>query len=429
MRSLPALLVVLLPTLALARAGGITTTQCTGCHGSGQNITTIQVNPPTFNPGATVTLTVTISGGGSNGGLYLQANYGLFTLIAGQNTRLFNNEVLHNAPKSAAGGKVTFDVQWTAPTTPGAVDFDVYTVMGNGNGSNSGDAAGFAQKSVLYGCAGITYYRDLDRDGVGAVASGTALNCAVPAGYAVLGTDCDDANPLVKPGAIEACNGLDDNCNSQVDEGLTSTTTWPDVDKDGYGAANGTPMTGCVGSGNRAPNNLDCNDMDPALHPGATEICNFRDDDCDGQYDEGVYARCGVGWCQRTGTSCDSASCTPAAPLVERCNKIDDDCNGLIDDGNICPSGQVCMLGECIGGMSMPDAGPPDSGVMTVDAGPVDSGMLDSGMTMPGVDSGMMMRDVDAGTVDPMPSRSCAVAPGLFPLAALLLLVRRRRLQ
>ncbi|MBS1151464.1 MAG: repeat domain protein, partial [Myxococcaceae bacterium] len=274
--------------------------------------------------------------------------------------------------------------------------------------TNSGDAAGFAEKSFLFGCAGNTYYRDLDRDGVGAVGSGTAINCAVPPGYAALGTDCDDGNPLVKPGAIEACNGADDNCNGQLDEGLTSTTTWPDQDKDGYGAANGTPQTGCTGTGNRAPNSLDCNDLDPALRPGATELCNFRDDDCDGQYDEGVYAKCGVGWCQRTGTSCDSASCTPAAPLTERCNRIDDDCNGKIDDGDLCGAGQVCMLGECIGGASLPsDAGAPDSGT---------GEPADSGTTLPPADAGV------PATADPAPSRSCAAAPGLWPLAALLLL-------
>ena len=417
MRALP-LLLVFVSSLASARAGGITTTQCTGCHGGGQNTTSIAVSPSTFSPGATVTVTVTISGNGSNGGLYLQANGGLFTLVPGQSTRLFNNEVLHSSPKGSSAGKVTFDVLWTAPTTPGAVDFDVYTVMGNSNGSNSGDAAGAAQKSFLYGCAGTTYFRDLDRDGVGAAASGTAINCAVPLGYAVLGTDCDDANPLVKPGAIEACNGADDNCNGQIDEGLTSVTTWPDADKDGYGAANGTPMTGCTGSGNRAPNNLDCNDIDPALHPGATEICNYRDDDCDGQYDEGVFAKCGVGWCQSKGSSCEPSSCTPNTPLTERCNKIDDDCNGVIDDGTTCPAGQLCMLGECIGGMSMPvDAGAPDSGV-EVDAGVADSGTSSSS------DAGVVV--VDAGVVTPEPAPlSCAAAPGLWPLAALLFLRRR----
>ena len=395
------------PSLASARAIGISSNQCLGCHGSGQNVTAISVAPLPFSPGATVTVTVSINGSGANGGLFLAASHGLFTLIPAQSTRLFNNQVLHSTPRAASAGKVTFEVSWTAPTTPGAVDFEVYTVMGNANGSNTGDAAGLAQRSFFFGCAGTTYYRDNDRDGVGATTSGSTINCAVPPGYSTLGTDCDDGNPLVKPGAVEACNGADDNCNGQIDEGLTSVATWPDADNDGYGAANGSAMTGCAG-GNRAPNNLDCNDLDPALRPGTTEVCNFRDDDCDGQYDEGVYAKCGVGWCLRTGTSCDSASCTPAPPLTERCNRIDDDCDGLNDEGDLCAAGQVCLVGECIGGVAMVDAGT----APVMDAG---SAAADAGVAAP-----------DAGTPEPVPARSCAAVPGLLPLTLLLLLRRRR---
>jgi hypothetical protein len=252
--------------------------------------------------------------------------------------------------------------------------------------------------------------------------SASTLNCAAPLGYSATGGDCDDTNPLVKPGAVEACNAADDNCNGQVDEGLTAVTTYPDADKDGYGAANGAPMTGCTAGGNRAPNNLDCNDVDPALHPGAKEICNFRDDDCDGQYDEGVFAKCGLGLCQRTGASCDSASCTPGVPGVEKCNKFDDDCNGVPDDGpNLCPNQQVCMYGECIGGLVPLDAGTPAMDAGSPDAGP------------PPVDGGTSTPPKDGGTVvdpPPQPRSFCAAAPGAWSLAWLLwltLAARRRR--
>jgi hypothetical protein len=413
------LLACLLPALALARTTGIVTTECKGCHG-GMNTTTIATAPLVFTPGQTITVTVSIgSFSGGTGGLYLRASNGTFAVIAGQITRLVDGEIVHSSPKAAVNALVTFDVLWTAPAAVGAVDFEAFTVAANNNGSNSGDSAGVATRHIVYGCAGTTYYRDIDGDGVGAMGSGTTINCAAPAGYSMLSGDCDDTNPLVKPGGLEACNAKDDNCNGQVDEGLTTIMTWPDVDGDGYGAANGTAVTGCPG-GNRAPNNLDCNDIDPALHPGATEICNFRDDDCDGQYDEGVTAKCGVGWCLRSGTSCDPSSCTPATPLPEHCNKIDDDCNGVIDDGDICPNGQVCRFGECI----FDGVVPPGDGGTASDAGPAatDAGAGDAG-TPPGPDAGAT---TDAGTTPPSHG-SCSTTPGLAPLLLGLWTLRRRR--
>lgn len=254
---------------------------------------------------------------------------------------------------------MTFDVSWRAPPTMGGVDFEVATLLANGNGASSGDQAGEARASQAFGCAGVTYFRDLDSDGVGATGSGTTRNCMVPVGFSATDGDCDDFDNRRAPGKTEVCNGLDDDCDSQVDEGLTGATTWPDADGDGYGWALGAPMSGCAG-GNRAPNDGDCDDANRDVNPGATEVCNLRDDDCDNQVDDGAKVRCGEGWCARYGPTCNAADCVPGTPNLERCNALDDDCDGVVDDGELCGEGGACVAGKCTqsdGGVEAPSDG------------------------------------------------------------------------
>jgi uncharacterized protein (TIGR03382 family) len=365
-----ALVLALAAASASARNGGIEAASCNGCHGTGTQATSIALTPATFGPGETVTVRVTMRGTGSSGGLFLTSGgVGTFATISGQNTRLSNGLVVHSSPKAASGGAVTFDVRWTAPSMMGGVDFEAATVLANGDGTRNGDQAAEARLSVAFGCAGTTYYRDADLDGVGAAASGTTRNCSAPPGYSAMDGDCDDYDNRRAPGKAEACNGLDDDCDGQVDEGLTAITTWPDADGDGYGAALGAPMSGC-GGGNRAPNDDDCDDTAAGRNPGAAETCNQVDDDCDGQVDEGARVRCGVGWCQRLGPTCNVSDCTPGAPVLERCNALDDDCDGTVDEGDLCGADGQCVAGQCV----TAGAGAPDAGTSGPPPGPEPSG-------------------------------------------------------
>ena len=77
------------------------------------------------------------------------------------------------------------------------------------------------------------YYLDSDGDGFGDDNS-TAMACEPDPGYVAVGGDCDDAEPTVYPDATELCDGLDNDCDGDVDEDL-STTYYADVDGDGYG--------------------------------------------------------------------------------------------------------------------------------------------------------------------------------------------------
>ena len=127
--------------------------------------------------------------------------------------------------------------------------------------------------------AGVVF-TDGDSDGYGGDEAGTA--CVASHGQSSVGGDCDDGDPRIHPGAIEVCNaGIDDDCNGLVDdeEGVDATDYYEDADHDGFGA--GAPTATCDPEPGFVPDGSDCNDADDAIHPGAKEICNGVDDDCD----------------------------------------------------------------------------------------------------------------------------------------------------
>ena len=110
--------------------------------------------------------------------------------------------------------------------------------------------------------------------------TGTAYTDADGDGTSVAAGDCDDTDPSISPDAIEICDGADNNCDGDIDEGVT-TAWYADSDGDGYGADD-TRAEACAAPAGYIPVGGDCDDADDAVSPGAVEICNAIDDDCDG---------------------------------------------------------------------------------------------------------------------------------------------------
>ena len=172
-------------------------------------------------------------------------------------------------------------------------------------------------------------------------------------GYTVC-EDCDEADPFVNPGAPEACDGLDNDCSGAADE------PW-DEDGDGQSPCGGDCDEGdpdrsghlpevCDGLDNDCDDLVDegfdedgdgvstcygdCDDAQAAVYPGAEEICDGLDNDCDVDTDEDADA-------DGDGASICDGDCDDAQPLagpgqVEVCDEVDNDCDGQVDESIEC---------------------------------------------------------------------------------------------
>ncbi len=202
-------------------------------------------------------------------------------------------------------------------------------------------------------CDPSTYgFRDSDEDG-----SPDALCCNVdPTGGGELcGRDCDDTAPGVNPSVPEVCNGIDDDCDAMIDEGLIVRLT-VDSDEDGHGssAVGAATMDACRGMAGWAELNDDCADDDPARYPGLPELCDVAavDEDCSGTGNDvpggcactGTASEvCGTaGPCAGATRACVGGTWGPCAvvPRTEVCidgERVDEDCDGMIDEALTVP--------------------------------------------------------------------------------------------
>lgn len=269
------------------------------------------------------------------------------------------------------------------------------------------------------------WYPDLDGDTFGNWDEETALPaCLAPDMYVADASDCEDDNPMVNPTNNEVCNGSDDDCDQLYDDSdpdldistqtewfidtdadgygepsesfFTCTTPWfyatnaddcddtnplvlsevdtfwvVDVDGDGFGAGEPSPNAGCTPPAATgwasAVAGEDCDESDVDINPGAREVCDTFDNDCDTLIDDddlpdengmgGVDVATMTPWfvdadsdtwgdetqgmfacSQPEGLVADGGDCNDMVPVInpdalEVCNGgVDDDCNGLGDD-------------------------------------------------------------------------------------------------
>ncbi|MFK7757698.1 MAG: MopE-related protein [Flavobacteriales bacterium] len=132
----------------------------------------------------------------------------------------------------------------------------------------------------------IEFWMDADNDNFGD-ANISVMSCFLPDGYASNPDDCDDTNANINPAATEQCDGIDNNCNAETDEGYATAVYYLDSDGDGYGNNNASVIS-CFQPDNYVTNGDDCNDVNGNINPGASEVCNGADDDCSGTIDDNL---------------------------------------------------------------------------------------------------------------------------------------------
>ena len=132
----------------------------------------------------------------------------------------------------------------------------------------------------------LQWFIDYDSDGFGNL-SFPQDACTAPTGYVANGDDCDDLNASISPNGQEICDELDNNCDTQIDEGVT-TTYYLDTDEDGFGG-NAVTLEGCTLPSGYSETNDDCNDTSDNVFPTNPEVCDNIDNNCDTQIDEGLF--------------------------------------------------------------------------------------------------------------------------------------------
>ena len=147
--------------------------------------------------------------------------------------------------------------------------------------------------SVDEDCDGVVdeeglWFIDLDSDGYGVDYSDYIEfvgECVYTQGFALVAGDCNDFLPAINPGAEELCfDDVDQDCSGAVDDNA-GPTWYADDDGDGFGDLE-SAIRACEQPDEHVANGDDCDDAHDVVYPGALEICNDEDDDCNTTVDD-----------------------------------------------------------------------------------------------------------------------------------------------